>query len=107
MKMSQIFISSFRDRVISKLDLTQFEPPTDYLLVHKRTKSENILDLNSCLNFRLTKVAKAKQRNLAGLKKTAVQFQKRNNIVVHGAIFAKKRTYFRKMFRSSVGRFEV
>ena len=93
MKMSQIFISSFRDRVISKLDLTQFEPPTDYLLVHKRTKSENILDLNSCLNFRLTKVAKAKQRNLAGLKKTAVQFQKRTALLSWWTPVAKERTF--------------
>ena len=49
MKMSKIFTTISFKRVILKLDLTQFDPSTDYLHITckqaKSPKSENIFDI--------------------------------------------------------------
>ena len=51
----------------------------------KSENNQNILDLN----FRLTKVLQAKQRDLAGLMKTAVAILKENSIVIMVTAVAK------------------
>ena len=38
--------------VISKMELTQFDPSTNYLVVQKQTKGENIFEIE----FRLTQI---------------------------------------------------
>ena len=59
--------SKLKIRIIPKSDLTQFNPSTNYLLVWKQTKCENIFDIE----FRLTRI---NQEN-KGLKATAAQVQ--------------------------------
>ena len=67
------------------------------LFIHKQTKNENIFVISD-LKFRLT----------LGLTKETEdeQFPKENNIVIMAPPIAKEKTYLRKMFRSSGGRFE-
>ena len=59
--------SKLKISIIPKSDLTQFDPSTNYLLVWKQTKCENIFDIE----FRLTRI---NQEN-KGMKATAAQVQ--------------------------------
>ena len=100
MKKSKIFSSSFSHFKIG-FDWTRFDPSTDYLQSHKRTKNENIFALILVIFDFEPQTGPIKQRT----DKTAV-ISKKEGHCYHGASVAKKRIYLWKMFHSSDDRFE-
>ena len=61
---------------------------TNYLVVRKQMKNENILDLKSILNFRLTKAVKLNKGIWLDWRNSCAQFQKRRALPQMATIVA-------------------